>query len=85
MKMVIHEDQQGLIEGGDISGNLILVKEIIEYYNKNDIERCIILMDFKKAYDRVDREAMMKVLHKMNFGPNIQKMNQIPRNISALK
>ena len=74
MQMVIHVDQQGFIKGGDISGNLILVKEIIEYCNKNDIEGCVIMMDFMKAYDWVDREAMMKVLEKMNFGPHIQKM-----------
>ena len=26
------------------------------------------MMDFKKAYDRVSREAMIRVLREMNFG-----------------
>ena len=44
------------------------MKEIIEYCNENDEEGAIILMDFKKAYDRVDRVAMFRVLEKMGFG-----------------
>jgi hypothetical protein len=31
LNSVIEKDQQGFIKDGDISGNLILVKEIIEY------------------------------------------------------
>ena len=65
---LIDKAQQGFIKDGDITGNLILVKEIIEYCNENDEEGAIILMDFKKAYDRVDRGAVFRVLEKMGFG-----------------
>ena len=33
LKQIIGTEQQGFIKGGDITGNLILVKEIIEYCN----------------------------------------------------
>jgi hypothetical protein len=69
MKEIIENDQQDFIKDREITGNLILVKEVIEYCNKSGEEGAIILMDFQKAYDRVNRETMMKVLEKMNFGP----------------
>ena len=57
LNSVIEKDQQGFIKEGDITGNLILVKEIIQYCNEEDVEGALILMDFKKAYDRVDRSS----------------------------
>lgn len=68
LKSVIEVDQQGFIKDGDIAGNLILVKEIMDYCNETDSEGYIIMMDFKKAYDRVNREALRKTLEAMNFG-----------------
>ena len=45
---ILGTEQQGFIEGGDITGNLISVKEIIVYCNKLDIEAYIKMMDFKQ-------------------------------------
>ena len=74
LKQVIDADQQGFIEGGDITGNLMLVKEIIEYCNEEEKEGCMIMMDFMKAYDRVDRGAMMETMRAMNFGERFLEM-----------
>ena len=48
-------------------GNLILVKEIIEYCKDENVEAYMILMDFMKAYDRVNRDAMEQTIIEMNF------------------
>ena len=45
---------------GAKDANLILVKEIIEYCNRSRENGAIMLMDFQKAYDRVNRETMIK-------------------------
>jgi hypothetical protein len=74
LNSVIDKAQQGFIKGGNIMGSLILVKEIIEYCNEEEVEGALILMDFKKAYDRIDREFMMKTLKAMNFGPDFVGM-----------
>lgn len=74
LNSIIQQDQQGFIKEGDIMGNLILVKEIIQYCNEEDVEGALILMDFKKAYDRVDRDLMIKTLERMNFGPEFTEM-----------
>jgi hypothetical protein len=73
LKSIIKNDQQGFIEDGEITGNLMLVKAMIDYCNdEDDAEAAIILMDFMKAYDRVDRTAMMKTLKEMGFGPEFR-------------
>ena len=71
LTQVIGNEQQGFVIGGDISGNLILVKEIIEYCKAENVEAYMILMDFMKAYDRVDRYAMEQTIEKMNFPQTI--------------
>ena len=74
LKGVIGVEQQGFVKKGDIRGSLILIKEIIEYCNENNIEGNIIMMDFMKAYDRVDREIMIKTMRAMNFGEKLIKI-----------
>ena len=38
LQVVIEGDQQGFMKNANITGNIMLVKEIIEYCNANDIE-----------------------------------------------
>ena len=74
---VIDVEQQGFIKDGDITGSIILVKEIIDYCNENNVEGNVILIDFMKAYDRVDREAMFMTLQGMNFGDEFINMTRV--------
>ena len=71
---LIGAEQQGFIPGGDIAGNLLLVKEIIAYCDEEDMEGILIMMDFMKAYDRVNRETMMEIMKRMNIGENFRNM-----------
>ena len=48
LKQIIRTEQQGFIQGGDITGNLILVKERMEYLKEEDIEAYMIMMDLRK-------------------------------------
>lgn len=68
---IIGTEQQGFIQGGGITGNLILVKEIIAYCNENNIEAYIIMMDFQKSYNQIDQVTMLETLEKINIGPRI--------------
>lgn len=85
LKQIIGTEQQGFIEGGDISGNLILVKEVIEFCKEKEIEAYIILMDFMKAYNRIDRETIEITLREMNFGePLIEMIKLLYENSQAV-
>ena len=59
LSQIIGTEQQGFIKGGNITGNLILSKEIIEYCQEKDLEAYMIMMDFKKAYERIDRNTII--------------------------
>ena len=43
----------------------------MEYCKEEDIEAYMIMMDFKKAYDRIDRKTMEETLREMNFSEKI--------------
>ena len=57
---LVGAEQQGFIPGGDIAGNLLLMKEIIAHYDEGDTEGAMIMMNFTKAYDRVDNDTVME-------------------------
>ena len=71
LSQTIGTEQQGFIKGGDITGNLMLAKEIIEYCEENNIEAYMIMMDFRKAYDRIDRSTMIETLKAMNISETV--------------
>ena len=77
LKKVIGNEQQGFIPDGDIAGNLLLVKEIIAYCEEEEVEGFMIMMDFEKAYDRVDRGVMLETLRSMNFGEKFIRMVEL--------
>ena len=54
-----------------ITGNLILVKEIIKYGQEQHLEAYMIMMDFFKAYDRIDRTSMIATLEAMNVSEQL--------------
>ena len=74
---LIGAEQQGFIPGGDIAGNLLLVKEIIAHCDDEDMEGVMIMMDFMKAYDRVDRETVYETMSAMNIGEGFGNMVRV--------
>ena len=66
---IINPQQTGFIKGRNIRENIRTMKYIFEQV-QNDEEQhgYLILLDFAKAYDRVDREYMMKVIEAFGVG-----------------
>ena len=53
------------------TGNLILVKEIMEYSSKSDTKAYMIMVDLKKAYNRINCTVMIATFHFMNISKRI--------------
>ena len=61
---VVHPDQTGFIKGRNIKDN-IMETYLATIASK---EGALILLDFEKAYDRMDREWIKEVITNMNLG-----------------
>ena len=66
---VLHVDQTCGVPGRSIFENLFLVRDIIEYADAKQVPGVVIGLDQEKAFDRIDREYLDRVLEQFNFGP----------------
>ena len=65
---LIHSDQSGFLKGRNISHNVRLIFDIIEYTQANEIPGAIILLDIEKAFDSVNHNFLFLALKEFNFG-----------------
>jgi Reverse transcriptase (RNA-dependent DNA polymerase) len=61
---LIDESQTNFVRGRRIENNII---EVYLACERNRQKRMIVLMDFEKVYDRVDREWMEKCMRKVGL------------------
>ena len=74
---LIHNDQTGFMKNRNRSHNIRKIADILQYVQDNNIEALLILLDFEKAFDRVEHNAVQGALKIMNFGPKILRMIEI--------
>ena len=74
---VIHDlidpDQCGFIKGRNISMNIRTMFDIMHYTWLKKLPALAILVDFEKAFDRVDYESLYCILQFFGFGPTFVK------------
>ena len=58
--IVSHSFCEGILYEGRNKCYFLAVREIIEYCKKENIEVYLIVMDFEKSYDRIDRGTIEK-------------------------
>ena len=81
---IIDSEQTAAIRGRSIIENLQLNRDIISYANLNNLEAAIITLDQEKAFDKVDRQFLFKILQKFGYGPKlIAKIETIYKDIEA--
>ena len=75
--ILISDDQTCCIPGRDISENVLVMENTIDYVNENNLNGLVLKIDQYKAFDRVNHNYLFKVIEKMGFGPNFQRWIQI--------
>ena len=71
---IIHPDQKCSVIGKSFHDGASLIRGLIEYVSRNNLPGLLVSLDQTKAYDRVEWDFLFKVLEKLNFGPNFNKM-----------
>lgn len=74
---LIDADQKGFMKKRHIHSNLINVIELQQIATLNQLEMLVQLLDFEKAYDRVDWEYLWSTMRCMNFGQFFIAMLQL--------
>ena len=64
----IHEDQTGYIKGRLIGQNIRLIADIAECTKTADNSGIALFLNFKKAFDSLERNFLEKALEMFNFG-----------------
>ena len=63
-----YSDQSGFLKGRNISHNVRLIFDIIEYTQSNEVPGAILLLDIEKAFDSVNHDFLFQTLKQFNFG-----------------
>jgi len=59
---IIDNDQTGYIKGRNISENIRLLEDLINYTNKENLPGALLFLDFKKAFDSIERPFIIRSL-----------------------
>jgi hypothetical protein len=68
---IIDSTQTAFVPGRDIADNVLLHLEEIDYLQEVGVQHgqqgCILFLDFEKAYDRLDRDWLVRCMETMQF------------------
>ena len=70
MDKIICNDQSAYIKGRYMGTNIRLVSDIIDYYDTTDKSGILLMLDFKKAFDSIEMNFLLKSLEYFNFDPS---------------
>ncbi|RVW57124.1 Ubiquitin carboxyl-terminal hydrolase 5 [Vitis vinifera] len=65
---VVLADQNAFLRGRQILDASLIANEVVDYWQKRKEKGLVCKLDIEKAYDSINWNFLMKVLHKMDFG-----------------
>ena len=70
LECIVNPDQTCSVPGRSISSNVILLRDCLNYIEQTDETGILISLDQEKAFDRVNRSFMLRLLEHFGFGPS---------------
>ena len=65
---IIDPDQTCSVPGRSISGNVIMLRDVLDYIGQTNETGILVSLDQEKAFDRVNRDFLMDLLKRFGFG-----------------
>ena len=85
LNKILEPSQTCSVPERNIYSNIFLVRDLIDYTNEKNIDGFLIAIDQDKAFDKMDRSFLFKVLKKLNLGENfIRAIKQTMKNAQSL-
>jgi len=73
LTVLIHPDQTGFVKGRYIGENIRLINDITEITKSQNVPGILTSLDFRTAFDSLERPFIMKTLDFFNFGSDIKR------------
>ena len=68
LPFLVHHSQNAFIKGRSIFDAIRTIDDILEYAKRNSRTGILVVIEFEKAFDSLNRTFLVKVLQKFNFG-----------------
>ena len=82
---LLHLDQKGFVPSRRLDDAVLKTTHIMEHCKTNHKPAYMMLLDQEKAFDRVDRNYMHKVISQFNFPDRIQQLIKAIYNTTSAK
>ena len=81
---IIHYNQCAYVKGRTIFDAVRTIEDVMEFSERYNLEGRMICVDFKKAFDTVNRDFLSRTLTSFGFGPSfLQWIQTFYNNISS--
>ena len=77
LNQLIHTDQKGFLANRRISSNIRLVMDILDKVNREGEDGLILLIDYEKAFDRIETKSLIAALEYFEFGEYVVNWTKI--------
>ena len=81
---IIHFNQNAFVKGRTIFDAIRTIEDVVEYTKQNCLSGILLAVDFEKAFDTLNFNYLISILHEFNFGPSlIQLIRVLYENVSS--
>ena len=81
---IIHFNQNAFVKGRTIFDAIRTIEDVIEHTKQNGLAGILVAIDFEKAFDTLNFNYLIRILHEFNFGPSfIQWIRVLYNNASS--
>ena len=70
---IVHYNQNAYVKGKSIFDAVRAIDDILEFTEREKIQSLMVAIDFKKAFDSINRNFMLETLSAFNFGPTFMR------------